>query len=81
MEITSLLQLITALPSLITLVRELMKLAQDTMGPGTGAEKKKTVLESVAAVINNSEIWDKVQAMFSKLIDLIAIFKPKTKEN
>jgi hypothetical protein len=51
------------------------------MGPGTGAEKKKTVLESVAAVINNSEIWDKVQAMFSKLIDLIAIFKPKTKEN
>lgn len=58
-----------------------MKLAQDTMGPGTGAEKKKTVLESVAAVINNSEIWDKVQTMFSKLIDLIAIFKPKTKEN
>jgi urease gamma subunit len=61
----------------VTMVRELMKLAEDTMGPGTGVEKKKTVLESIAAIINNTEIWTKVQTMFSKLIDLIAIFKPK----
>lgn len=54
-----------------------MKLAEDTMGSGTGAEKKKTVLESIAAIINNTEIWTKVQTMFSKLIDLIAIFKIK----
>jgi urease gamma subunit len=78
MEITSIIQVIVALPALITLVRELMKAAQESMGQGTGVEKKKTVLEGIAAVINNADIWAKVQGIFSRLIDVIALFKPKT---
>ena len=78
MEITSVIQVIMALPALITLVRELMKAAQDAMGPGTGAEKKKTVLEGISAIIGNSDIWTKVQGIFSILIDVLAMFKPKT---
>lgn len=77
MEITSVMQVIMALPTLIVLVRELMKIAQDTMGTGTGAEKKKTVLEGIAAIIGNSDIWAKVQGIFSILIDVLAMFKPK----
>lgn len=78
MEITNVMQVIMALPALIVLVRELMKAAQDAMGAGTGAEKKKTVLEGIAAIIGNAEIWQKVQGIFSILVDVLAMFKPKT---
>lgn len=69
---------IMAIPNLIKLIRELMAALQEEMGPGTGAEKKATVMETVAGVVGNETVWEKVKGIFSWVIDCIAIFKPKT---
>jgi len=78
MNATSVMAVLTALPSLIKLVRELMAIAQAEYGAGTGADKKAAVLAGVANVVGDETIWEKVKGIFSWIVDCIAIFKTKT---
>lgn len=45
------------------------------MGPGTGVEKKKVVLDIVAGVVGDEGVWESVKGIFSWIIDCIAMFK------
>lgn len=72
---TTFLQILAALPSLISAIVELMQLAEKALPEkGTGAEKKTYVLQSIEAVVNNSELWTSVQGLFSKLINMLSFF-------
>ena len=71
----NILAVITALPSLVKLIRELMTQLQEQMGPGTGVEKKKVVLDIVAGVVGDEGVWENVRGLFSWVIDCIAMFK------
>ena len=51
---------------------------QAEMGPNTGEEKKKNVMEIIAGVIGNDSIWEKTRGIISMLIDFLATLKPKT---
>lgn len=73
---TTFLQVLAALPSLIQAILELMSLAEKAIpDKGTGADKKAYVLQAIEAVISNSELWASVQGLFSKLINMVALFK------
>ena len=74
------LSVLTALPQLIKLTRELMQQLQEQMGKGMGKEKKEAVLIVVEGVIGNDTVWDKVRGIFSWAIDCIALFKTKEEE-
>ena len=76
--VTSVLSVLMALPSFIKLIKELMGSVQDEFGKGTGPDKKVAVMTGLASVVGDDTIWQKVQGLFSMLIDVIAIFKPKT---
>ena len=78
LTVTSVLQVLMALGSFVTLIRELMTVAQAEFGKGTGPDKAAAVLAGVEAVVSNSEVWDKVKGMFALIINCIAFFKPKT---
>jgi hypothetical protein len=73
----NILAVITALPGLVKLMRELMQQLQEQMGPGTGKEKKQAVLDVVAGIVGDETVWDKVKGIFSWTIDCIAMFKIK----
>lgn len=73
----NILSVITALPGLVKLIRELMMQLQEQMGQGTGKEKKEAVLAVVSGVIGDESVWDKVKGIFSWTIDCIALFKDK----
>ena len=76
----NILAVITALPGLVRLIRELMQQLQEQMGPGTGKEKKQVVLDVVAGIVGDETVWDKVKGIFSWTIDCIALFKIKAEE-
>ncbi len=71
----NILAVITALPGLVKLIRELMQQLQEQLGPGTGVEKKKVVLDVVAGVVGDEGVWESVKGIFSWIIDCIAMFK------
>lgn len=71
---TTILQVMTALPSLIKTIIELMRLAEDAFGSGKGAEKKQTVMDALAEIVNNMEVLSKVQNLFSGIINMAALF-------
>ena len=75
--ITSALQVLMMLPQFIKMIKELMASVQEEFGKGTGPDKKAAVLSGVQAVVANETVWQKVQGLFSALIDFLAIFKPK----
>jgi hypothetical protein len=75
--VSSVMAVLMALPNFIKLIKELMATAQTEYGQGTGPDKKTAVLNGVQAVITDETIWQKVQGIFSILIDLLAIFKTK----
>ena len=75
--VTSVMGVLAALPKLIGLIKELMAATQNEMGSGTGADKKTVVLSGLQAVITDETIWQKVQGIFSIIIDFLAIFKTK----
>jgi len=66
---------LTALPALVKIVLELMTAAEKAMGAGTGAEKKSIVMSAIEAIVGDGEIWANVQALFSGIINMIALFK------
>ena len=77
LTISSVMQLILAIPALIALIMKLMTLAQNAFGPNTGTEKKKTVMEALKAFFTNEEVWKSAEGLLSRIIDFLAFFKPK----
>ena len=71
---TTILAIISALPSLIKTIMELMKLAEEALGSSTGQQKKDTVLQTLQVVVNNDDLWAKVKSVFSSLINTLALF-------
>ncbi len=71
---TTLLQILAALPSLIKTIIELMNLAEQAMGSGKGAEKKQTVLDTIQSVVSNDDLWTKTKNLFSGIINMAALF-------
>lgn len=70
----TILAIITALPSLIKTIIEIMKLAEEALGSSTGQQKKDTVMQTLQTIINNDELWSKVKTFFSNIINTIALF-------
>ena len=77
MTAANILAVLTALPGLIKLIRELMQQLQEQMGIGTGKDKKEIVLTTVAEIVGDETVWEKVKGIFSWTIDCIALFKTK----
>jgi hypothetical protein len=72
---TTFLQVLAALPSLISTVFELMVLAEKALpDKGTGQEKKDYVLQAIQTIVTNEDLWNSVKGLFSKLINMIALF-------
>ena len=72
---TTFLQIMTALPSLIKTISELMNLAEEAMGAGKGADKKASVLATIEAMIANADLWAKTQSVFSGIINMVSLFR------
>ena len=66
-----------ALPSLIALIRDLMAAVQNELGQGTGADKKEIVINTIQGIVGDQTIWQKVSGIFSWIVDVVALFKPK----
>ena len=77
MNCESVITILLGISGFIKLIRELMLLAQDEMGAGTGIDKKVAVLNGLSAIVGNETIWEKVRGLFAIIIDTIAIFKAK----
>ncbi len=73
-RMTTLMQILVALPSLIKTIIELMNLAEQAMGSGKGAEKKQTVLDTIQSVVSNDDLWTKTKNLFSGIINMAALF-------
>ena len=71
---TTIMQILSALPSLIKVIVELMALAEQAMGAGKGAEKKQSVLDTLQAVVGNNDLWEKVKSLFSGIVNMAALF-------
>jgi len=71
---TTILQIMAALPALVKTILELMKIAEEAFGSGKGADKKQSVLDAVQAMVGSVELWDKVKNLFSGIINMIALF-------
>ena len=54
-----------------------MRQLQEQMGIGTGKDKKEIVLTTVAEIVGDETVWEKVKGIFSWTIDCIALFKIK----
>ena len=68
------LAIITALPSLIKTILEIMKLTEEALGEKSGLEKKETVMATLQSIVNNDELWTKVKSFFSNIINTVALF-------
>lgn len=71
---TTVLSILSALPSLIKAIIDLMKLIESVYETGTGSQKKEIVLTSIQTMISNDDLWFKVKNIFSGLINMIALF-------
>jgi len=72
---TTILNVLMALPSLVKVILELMTAAEKAMGPGTGTEKKKNVMDIIEAIVGDSEVWTDLKELFSGVINMISLFK------
>jgi len=70
---TTVLSILSALPSLIKAIIDLMKLIESVYDTGTGVQKKEIVLTSIQTMISNDDLWFKVKNIFSGLINMIAL--------
>lgn len=68
------LAIITALPSLIKTIIEIMKLTEEALGAKSGQDKKDTVMQTLQTIVNNDELWNKVKTFFSNIINTVALF-------
>jgi len=80
MNAESVLTVLMGLASFVKLIKELMSICQQEFPAGSGEAKKTTVLESLATIVGDNVVWEKIQGLFGIIIDCIAVFKPKTKE-
>lgn len=72
---TTILQILAALPALVKTIMELMAAAESAFATtGSGAEKKQTVMAAIEAMINNADLWTKVKALISAIINTVALF-------
>lgn len=71
---TTTLQVLTALPSLVKAIIELMKLAEEAIGNGKGSDKKDSVMAAIQAIVGNEDIWEKTKALFSGIVNMAALF-------
>ena len=74
---TNVLMVLTGIVSFVKLIREIMILCQQEFPANSGEAKKTTVLESLATIVGDDSIWEKVKNLFGVMIDCIAIFKKK----
>jgi len=65
---------------LIPIVIKLMQVAEGLLGSGTGEQKKEYVMAAVKAIFDaadsvySNEMWDKVEAAISPLVDFACGF-------
>ena len=71
----TILNVLAALPALVKIILELMAAAEKAMGTGTGIEKKATVMAAIEAMVGDSEIWTNLQALFSGIVNMLALFR------
>ena len=71
---TTILQIITALPGLIKTIIELMGLVEEAYGNGKGLDKKQSVMATIETIVGNSELWERVKNLFSGIINMAALF-------
>ena len=72
---TTILQILAALPALVKTIMELMAAAESAFAnTGSGAEKKQTVMTAIEAMINNADLWGKIKALISAIINTVALF-------
>lgn len=72
---TTFLQVLVALPSLIKTISDLMGMAEEAIGAGKGADKKTSVLAAIEAMVGNADLWGKIKDLFSGIVNVIALFK------
>ena len=77
---TNVLMVLTGIVSFVKLIREIMILCQQEFPANSGEAKKTTVMESLATIVGDNTVWEKVKNLLGIMIDCIAVFKPKTKE-
>jgi len=53
---TTFLQVLVALPSLIKTISDLMGMAEEAIGAGKGADKKTSVLAAIEAMVGNADL-------------------------
>ena len=77
MNAESVFTILTGIVSIVKLIKELMLICQQEFPAGSGEAKKSTVLESLATIVGDNTVWEKVKNLFGVMIDCIAIFKTK----
>ena len=77
MNAESVFTILMGIVSIVKLIKELMLICQQEFPAGSGELKKSTVLESLATIVGDDSIWEKVKNLFGVMIDCIAIFKKK----
>lgn len=68
------LAILAALPSIVKAISDLMKLIEESFGQCTGTQKKEIVMSTVQTMINDDTLWEKVKAIFSGIINMLALF-------
>lgn len=74
---TNVLMVLTGIVSFVKLIREIMILCQQEFPANSGEAKKTTVLESLATIVGDDAVWEKMRGLFGVIVDCIAVFKPK----
>lgn len=74
---TNVLMVLTGIVSFVKLIREIMILCQQEFPANSGEAKKTTVLESLATIVGDDTVWEKVGGLFGVIVDCLAIFKTK----
>jgi hypothetical protein len=77
MNAESVFTILMGIVSIVKLIKELMLICQQEFPAGSGEAKKSTVLESLATIVGDNTVWEKVKNLFGVMIDCIAIFKTK----
>ena len=74
---TNVLMVLTGIVSFVKLIREIMIICQQEFPANSGEAKKATVMESLATIVGDDAVWEKVRGLFGVIVDCLAIFKPK----
>lgn len=67
-------KVLTLILQLLPVIKELMKLAEDMLGNGTGPDKKKFVIDTAEKIVDNPDNWAIIGNALSTLINVLAAF-------